>query len=190
MGLIDVVYPDGSPVAKSAVRGDDKTGHRRNMATADGVRNTSLSGQYAGIYIRSLQSSFDLDTADTITADDGVNCVIDLDGNRFKRVPVDTSLTQRLVTAAGMVAVAFDDADIIVIDKTVAAATTVNLPSAALRKKSVRIQDGKGDADTRNITVVPVSGQKIYGIVDYQAVIDGNGGFVELTPRADGSGWF
>lgn len=186
----DLVYVDGVAVSKASVRSFDKTRVRQRMADATEVRNTKLSGQSAGIYVRSLQNTFDLDTADTTTADDGINCIIDFDGNRFKKVAVDTSLTQRLVTVAGAVTVVSDDSDIIVIDKTVAAATTVNLPSAAARTKAVRIQDGKGDANTNNITVVPVSGEKIYGTVDYTPIIDGNGGFVLLTPRADGTGWF
>ena len=186
----DLVYVDGVAVSKAAVRSFDKTRVRQRMADPTEVRNTSLSGQSAGIYVRSLQNDFDLDTADTTTADDGINCIIDFDGNRFKKVAIDTSETQRLVTAAGAVTVAADDSDIIVIDKTVAAATTVDLPSAADRTKAVRIQDGKGDANTNNITIVPASGETIYGIVDYQPIIDGNGGFVRLTPRADGTGWF
>lgn len=187
---VDLVYVDSVAVSKAAVRSYEKTRVRKRMADPTEVNNTSLSGQSAGIYVRSLQNNFDLDTADTTTADDGINCIIDFDGNRFKKVAVDTSETQRLVTAAGDVTVAADDSDIIVIDKTIAAATTVNLPSAADRTKAVRIQDGKGDAGTNNITVVPVSGETIYGTVDYQHPIDGNGGFVRLTPRADGTGWF
>jgi hypothetical protein len=100
-----------------------------------------------------------------------------------------SSLTQREVTAAGAVTVSADDADIIVINKTVGAATTVNLPSAASRTKPVKIVDGKGDAGANNITIVPVSGQKVFGTVDFTPTIDGNGGQLTLTPKADGSGW-
>lgn len=98
--------------------------------------------------------------------------------------------TQRLVTAAGAVTVAADDADDILINKTVGAATTVNLPLSASRTKPVKIVDAKGDASTNNITIVPQSGEKIWGTVDYQAIIDGNGGMIELSPRADGTGWY
>lgn len=100
------------------------------------------------------------------------------------------SRTQREVTAAGAVTVVADDADDIIINKTVGAATTVNLPSAASRTKTIRIIDGKGDANTNNITIVPVSGEKIFAITDYQPIIDGNGGQLTLTPKADGSGWY
>ena len=81
------------------------------------------------------------------------------------------------------------DAGIIVVAKTVGAATSVYLPSALLRTNSVKVVDGKGDAATNNITVIPVSGQSIAGTIDYQWIIDSNGGSVELTPLADGSGW-
>jgi len=98
--------------------------------------------------------------------------------------------TQREVTAAGAVTIDAADADIVVINKSVGAATTVNLPSAAVRTTPVMIVDGKGDAGTNNITIVPVAGQKVYGTVDFQPKIDGNGGSLILTPKADGSGWF
>lgn len=100
------------------------------------------------------------------------------------------SRSQREVTAAGAVTVDADDADDIIINKTVGEATTVNLPSAALRTKPVRIIDGKGDANTNNITIVPVSGQKVFAITDYTPIIDGNGGQLTLTPKEDGSGWY
>lgn len=101
-----------------------------------------------------------------------------------------SQLTQREVTAAGAVTVDADDADIIFINKTVGAATAVTLPVAADRTKPIRIIDGKGDANTNNITISPQTGEKIYAVTNGTAVIDGNGGSVILTPKADGSGWF
>lgn len=64
-------------------------------------------------------------------------------------------LVQRVVTAAGTAAVTAEDADIILINKTVAAATRVVLPGSDDAVKPVRIVDGKLDADTNNITIVP-----------------------------------
>jgi hypothetical protein len=98
--------------------------------------------------------------------------------------------TQRTVIAAGAVTVDADDADDIIIIKTVGAATTVNLPLSASRIKPVRIVDGKGDANTNNITIVPQTGESIYAIVNQTAIIDGNGGSLTLTPKQDGTGWF
>lgn len=96
-------------------------------------------------------------------------------------------LVQRLVTAAGTVTVAADDADIIVIKKTVGAATTVNLPKAADAIRPVRIVDGKYDAATNNITIMPDGTETIFGAASW--IIDGNGGSMKLTPLDDGSGW-
>ncbi|MBR1230199.1 hypothetical protein JQ600_35480 [Bradyrhizobium sp. AUGA SZCCT0176] len=98
--------------------------------------------------------------------------------------------SKRTVTAAGAVTVASDDVDDIIIEKTVGAATTVNLPDSSLRSKPVRIIDGKGDAATNNITILPISGETIHAIVDYPKIIDQNGGSTTLTPREDGTGWY
>ncbi|QUS40568.1 hypothetical protein RPMA_18290 [Tardiphaga alba] len=94
---------------------------------------------------------------------------------------------ERIVTAAGAVAVTADDADIILINKNVGAATTVNLPPSAARTKPVRIVDRKYDALTNNITLVPNGAETIMGGASY--IIDSNGGGITLTPLKDGSGW-
>ena len=75
----------------------------------------------------------------------------------------------RVVTAAGAVTVATTD-DIIVVNKTVGAATTVNLVSSPATGAMVTVKDGKGDAGTNNITITPASGN-----------IDGAGTFVMAT---------
>jgi hypothetical protein len=185
---IDLVFVDGAPVAKSDVRGYEKLRVRMRLADPIEVRNTSLSGQFGGLYVRSLQNSFDLDTSDTTTDDDGVNCIIDADGNRFKKVTIDTSRAQRIVTAAGAITALTTD-DIIVVEKAVGAPTTVNV-DWSLRKRALTIVDGKGDAATNNITIVPAAGQTQYAIANNQVVIDGNGAQVTLTPLADGTGAF
>lgn len=99
------------------------------------------------------------------------------------------SRTKRTVTASGTVTIAADDVDDIFIEKATPAATTVMLPASAGQTKSKRIFDGKYDANTNNIKVYPATGEKMYGVVDGYALIDGNGGMVELTPREDGTGW-
>jgi hypothetical protein len=100
------------------------------------------------------------------------------------------SRTQRPVTAAGAVTIDAADADIVIVKKTVGAATTVNLPLSASRTVPIMIVDGKGDANTNNITIVPQTGESIYAVVNQTAIIDGNGGSVILTPKGDGTGWF
>lgn len=98
------------------------------------------------------------------------------------------SKIQRTVTAAGAVTALSND-DIIIINKTVGAATTVNVDWSA-RTKPLTVVDGKGDANTNPITIVPSAGQTQYGIVNYQIILDGNGGSVTLTPLASGTGAF
>ena len=92
---IDSVLVDGSNVSKSAVRSYERERNRLKVADATEVRNTDLSGQTAGIYVLALQANFDIDTSDATTADDGVNCIRDLEGNGFFRVAVNTTETQR-----------------------------------------------------------------------------------------------
>jgi hypothetical protein len=97
-------------------------------------------------------------------------------------------ITQRYHTAAGTVTVGVDDADIIVVKKTVGEPTPVELPDPAGATNKVRIVDGKYDAATNNITITSLGTAKtIMGGASY--VIDSNGGSIELTPLADGSGW-
>lgn len=99
------------------------------------------------------------------------------------------SFTEREVTAAGAVTVDADDADVILINKTVGAPTTVNLPLSASRTKPVEIVDAKGDANTNNITIAPQSGESIFATINHQPIIDGNGGKLKFTPKRDGTGW-
>lgn len=53
------------------------------LANADAVRNTDLSGQLI-ITLKGNGRIYALDTADTTTEDDGDQCIIDAEGNRFK----------------------------------------------------------------------------------------------------------
>lgn len=102
---IDLAYVDSVAVDKSDVRGFTKLRERLRVADAGCRRNTDFSGQYGGIRVASVGADFDLDTTDTTTADDGVNCIRDSEGNGFFRVAVNTSKTQRKVTASGVVTV-------------------------------------------------------------------------------------
>lgn len=64
---------------------------------------------------------------------------------------------RRLITAAGAVTVTSAD-DIIILNKTVGAATTVNLNSSPTTSQTYTIKDGKGDAGANNITITPAAG--------------------------------
>jgi hypothetical protein len=173
---IDEIIVDAVDVAKADLRGHWRTRLRETMADPNEVRATSLDGQL-GIYVQSLGAGFDIDTSDTTTVDDGVNCIRDFDGiGYFLTDSAGASArTYRTVTAAGAVSVPADDADVIIIKKTIGAATTVTI--AADRERRVRIVDGKYDAATNSITV-EVDGGLVMGAASF--VIDSNGGSLDI----------
>ncbi len=187
---IDLVIADGSNVDKAAVRSEVKEHLRRTVADVAEVRNADLSGQFGGLYVRSLAANFNIDPGN-LDPDDGVNTLTDLEDNRFVRVADSVVPTERIVTVAGPVVVAADDVDIIIIQKTIGEPTIVNLPAASLRTKPIQIVDGTGDAGngTNTITLVPHTGDSVMATVNYQYVIDSNGGGITLRPRTDGTGW-
>lgn len=75
----------------------------------------------------------------------------------------------RVVTASGAIPAATTD-DIIIVNKTVGAATTVNLFATPTTGTVLTIKDGKGDAATNNVTITPAAGN-----------IDGSATFVITT---------
>lgn len=89
----------------------------------------------------------------------------------------------RVVIAAGAVTVATTDW-LVVVNKTVGAATVVNLPATPTTGTEFVIKDGKGDANSNNLTVTPAAGN-----------IDGSGTFVmnvnyqSATFVYNGSSW-
>ena len=95
---------------------------------------------------------------------------------------------QRIVTASGAITALAGD-DIVIVKKTTPSPTAVNV-NWSIIKRPLTIVDGKGDAATNTITIIPAAGQTHYALANYPVVIDGNGGSVTLTPLADGSGAF
>ena len=80
-----------------------------------------------------------------------------IDGRNMLNVGLGLPLNPvRVVTAAGAVTVSATDS-IVVVNKTVGAATTVNLP-AGVTGRVYTIKDGKGDALVNNITLTPAAG--------------------------------
>lgn len=77
----------------------------------------------------------------------------------------------RVVTAAGAVTVATSDY-VVEVNKTVGAATAVNLPASPTTGDMYFIKDGKRDASTNNITITPAAGN-IEGAANY--VMNTNG---------------
>lgn len=66
--------------------------------------------------------------------------------------------TVRVVTAAGDVTISATTDSVVVINKTIGAATAVHLPPTPVAGLSYTVKDGKGDANSNNITVTPASG--------------------------------
>lgn len=86
----------------------------------------------------------------------------------------------RVITAAGDVNVGASDG-LIVLNKTVGAATNVNLPLAGGKIGKVKIVDFKGDAATNNITVNTTSPETFNG-ASATWTIAGNGGSIVCDP--------
>ncbi len=82
-------------------------------------------------------------------------------------------VTMRSVTAAGPITVSATTDYFVCVNKTVGAATTVNLPATPATGLTYLIKDCKGDAGANNITITPNAGN-----------IDGSGTYVIATNRA------
>lgn len=82
----DAAYPNGVAVAKSDVIALGKAYTTLSVAQASTVQGNDYSGRTAGIYVRSLGTLFEIDLADTTTADDDTQCLVDSAGNRWKAV--------------------------------------------------------------------------------------------------------
>lgn len=76
------------------------------------------------------------------------------------------TLWTREVTAAGAITVSLSTDYVILVNKTIGAATTVNLP-AGQNGLTFLIKDKKGDANTNNITIVPAGSDTIQGSANY-----------------------
>lgn len=122
-----------------------------NISTTPGTNQAAIVGtrQTGGAGTLGLFSS-----ADGSALTEGLRLQTDARVTRLRGViePV------RTVTAAGAVTMAASTDYIVVVNKTVGAATTVNLPASPSTGQYFIIKDGKGDAATNNITVTPAAG--------------------------------
>jgi hypothetical protein len=91
-------------------------------------------------------------------------------------------LATRVVTAAGAVTVGATD-DVVIVNKTVGAATTVNLPAGVTKRRYI-IKDGKGDAAANNITITPAA-----GTIDGAATLVINTNYGRATIIYNGTQW-
>lgn len=105
--------------------------------------------------------------------------------NVSNRITLDGGLVvpPRVVTAAGAVTVTTADY-IVVVNKTVGAATTVNLPGSPVAGQTFIIKDGKGDAATNNITITPAAGN-----IDGSATYVVNTNYASVTVVYNGTEW-
>ena len=121
------------------------------LPSGDAVSGPSLStdnaiARFDGTTGKVIQnSSATLDDNGNITTNGGIS----LAGYLRRNV--------RIVTVAGPVTGLVSD-DLILINKTVGASTTVTLPSSPVTGQLIVVKDAKGDAFTNNITVNPSAG--------------------------------
>lgn len=83
---IDVAIVDNVDVSKGAVRAYEKTYVELRVSQPSIIQNNDFSGRTGGIYVRSIGVHFEVDLADTTTADDGTQCLVDTAGNRWKAI--------------------------------------------------------------------------------------------------------
>lgn len=110
---------------------------------------------------------------------DDTHVISGLDDALGEKQPINE--TRRVITAAGAVVVGVSDR-VIIISKATGEATQVTLCDANLYTGGeLVIKDGKGDADTHNITINQVNGQTLDGQVSGVYVITAQWGFYRLT---------
>lgn len=85
---IDEVIEDGVAVAKGDVRSYARTSTILVIGTVSEIRAADLAGQLV-IKLKATGRDYNLDTSDTTTVDDGVNCIRDANGLAFKLVVID-----------------------------------------------------------------------------------------------------
>lgn len=119
-------------------------------------------------------------------ADDSADAGITASTVTFSGIVTSQSgqvVAERVVTAAGAITVATTDY-VIVVNKTVGAATTVNLMATPTTGTVLVIKDGKGDAATNNITITPNAGN-----IDGAASIVLNTNYQSATISYNGTQW-
>lgn len=123
----------------------------------------------------------------SFTASEKLFAVYDRTTGIWNRVSLSTlvaaSQTQQIITTGNATVAAADG--LIVINKTVGAATTVTLGAASAKIGPVKIADFKGDAGTNNITINAAGSDKFSGNLS-SWVIGADTGSVVLHPTTGG----
>ena len=105
-------------------------------------------------------------------------------GEATATIPGAVAPTVTVVTAAGPYNVTGSD-EIIIINQTVGAAITVNLPAIGTTGRELIIKDGKGDAGTNNITIDGNGAETIDGLTTQVL----NGDYWSLSLVDNGTEW-
>lgn len=135
-------------VSKAAVIGFIKEYLRLSVADVDAVTNTDLSGQYGGIYVRSLGGQFDINTESTAPPN-GSTILQDASGVRFVRSIDQLAAVVRTYTDDDVVAGAIEidnDADLHLLDLTAASITLTMMAAADRSRGPLSIKDIGGTA--------------------------------------------
>lgn len=99
---INPVIVDASAVSKSAVRSYERDTNRIRVTNAAWVQSRDLSDTFG---FDLVGRNYDRDTSDTTTADDGVSCIVDIVGTRFKLTTMPTVASRIKLTAARSVTI-------------------------------------------------------------------------------------
>lgn len=83
---IDVAIVDNVDVSKSGLRSYEKTSVDLRVSQPSIIQDNYFLGRSSGIYVASICTHFEVDPADTTTADNGATCLVDAAGNRWKSV--------------------------------------------------------------------------------------------------------
>lgn len=149
----------------------------RALLNSLGNPYTAPTAQFT-VYLAAGRYRIDI-THDGITA-------TERDAVALEDVPEDEAVDVTEVTSGASYDAGADDREIYV-NKTVGSATQINLPTAVGRTDPISIIDGKGDASTNPITIVPNGAQTIMGQSSY--VINFDRGSITLKPHQDGK-WY
>lgn len=153
---LGVVKGDGSTLTISGagvISCTTATNSQIGCAKPDGTTITASGGTLTAVGA----SASSIDAAGATTISNGTSGCSLYDSSGAVACTTGGRRVVRVVTASGAVSVTTAD-DVVVVNKSVGAATTVNLPTSPPTNYAVTIKDGRGDASTNNITITPAAG--------------------------------